>query len=168
MSVECLKPLHHVMFEHRMYLPMFGVVMIAMDVLVHTVRNPEWRKTVLIVIVILLSTATIMRNRVWTNEVTLWEDTVRKIPYKSKPAYALGLAYYNEKNYDKTVQWNRRAIELHPYYSFAHNNLGNGLVYSGVLDKAITHYESALKYDPTNREAQDNLREARRIKRSYW
>jgi len=165
MSVECLKPLHNVMFEHRLYLPMFGVTLIAMDMLVHIVRNPEWQKTILIVLIIILSCATIMRNAVWTNDMTLWEDTVRKSPYKSQPAYALGLAYYNDKNWDKTVQWNRKAIELHPYYSHAHNNLANGLIYLGLTDSAILHYESALKYDEYNKEAQDNIKMARILER---
>jgi Flp pilus assembly protein TadD len=42
-----------------------------------------------------------------------------------------------------------------------HNNLGYILENEGRLAEAVTHYEEALRLDPANERARDNLRRAR-------
>jgi len=51
----------------------------------------------------------------------------------------------------------QRVLEIRPDFSKAHNNLGAVLAQKGLLDEAIFHWRTAIKVDPQNITAQDNL-----------
>ena len=57
------------------------------------------------------------------------------------------------------TEW-KRALELSPKESWAHNNLGVALTEAGKLDEAIVHYREALALTPQFAEAYNNLGEA--------
>src|SRR5512143_928729 len=46
-----------------------------------------------IVTIVVLTSATFLRNRVWQDDVLLWEDVVSKSPAKARPHYQLGYYY---------------------------------------------------------------------------
>lgn len=51
----------------------------------------------ILILLALCFIGTIKRNRVWHSAITLWEDTVRKSPHKSRPHLQLGDAYVEAK-----------------------------------------------------------------------
>ena len=51
----------------------------------------------------------------------------------------------------------RRAIEIDPNYSMAHNNLGIALKKTGDLKGAVENYRRAIEIDPKNKDAYHNL-----------
>jgi Flp pilus assembly protein TadD len=55
----------------------------------------------------------------------------------------------------------RRAAELQPNDSGLQTNLGTALAMAGNFKDAITAFEAALKADPSNQTARDNLARAR-------
>jgi tetratricopeptide (TPR) repeat protein len=71
-----------------------------------------------------LTVATIHRNRIWNNDLLLWEDTARKSPDKPRVLANLTAAYLREGMPKKAVPLLIRTIELSPGFTDALNNLG--------------------------------------------
>lgn len=79
LSVESsFLPIHHLIFEHRMYLPMAGVCLTFATLLSQVLKNQKIFATLLTILVITLSTLTYRRNFVWRTSKSLWEDTESK------------------------------------------------------------------------------------------
>ena len=94
LSVESsFKPLGNLLYEHRLYLPMFGFCMFFIGTL-YTIWKKYPRAVLVFFLAILISNfiMTLNRNKVWKNSITLWEDAVDKSPNKERPHYNLGHA----------------------------------------------------------------------------
>lgn len=93
-------PIPDVIFEHRLYLPMFGISLIFVGILSYLTN----KKTLPIVftVVMLLSLAysilTVIRNGVWQDEFSLWSDAAKKSPHKPRVLNNLGKAYFTLAN----------------------------------------------------------------------
>jgi tetratricopeptide (TPR) repeat protein len=70
--------------------------------------------------------------------------------------FALGKAYADLKQHDRSFQHLRRAIELKPDYAEAHYTLGYALAEQGKLDDAVVYYRRALALAP-NANGHNNL-----------
>ena len=55
-------------------------------------------------VILLLSIGTYSRNRLWNNEVEFLIDCVKKSPNKARPYSNLGVAYFFEGAYDKSIE----------------------------------------------------------------
>ncbi|MGB9079867.1 MAG: hypothetical protein WCD00_01120, partial [Desulfuromonadaceae bacterium] len=81
-------PIVDVIFEHRLYLPSAGfflaIASASAGILAQreSTRKKAW--IALAGICLILTTATIRRNTVWSDELRLWEDTARKSPNKAR------------------------------------------------------------------------------------
>jgi len=166
LSVESsIIPIRDVINEHRLYLPSLGIIIVfvltTFYVLRLVIRAPLRSLTItcllLTTIIIALSMAAYQRNAVWQDEMSLWEDVVRKSPQKAKGHYNLGIAYYNKGLTDMAIEHYQIALRLKPDYVKAHNNLGNAYKDKGMTDKAIEHYQVALKLNPDYAEAHMNM-----------
>jgi Flp pilus assembly protein TadD len=165
LSVESsVIPIRDVIFEHRLYLPSVGAVVafctIAFYLLVH--RKPKISLLVatslfLLVTASPLGVATYVRNSVWKDKVTLWEDVVRKSPGKPRGQYNLGLAYDDLGRTDEAIEKFRNAISINPNYAKAYNNLGVAYGKKGQNDKKIQALNIALKLEPDFAKAHNNL-----------
>jgi tetratricopeptide (TPR) repeat protein len=89
------------------------------------------------------------RNRVWTDDVDLWMDVVKKSPNKARPYVNLGYAYLNAGAYDQALEWSERALQIDPRDAFAYYNLSAVYHKRGDLKQAILMGEKALEIDPT-------------------
>jgi Co/Zn/Cd efflux system component len=96
-------PLADPMFEHRVYLPLAGVGLVAAAAIAawieraaRRVGRPAPRLVaaggLLAIVVVALSCATLARNEVWRSPVSLWEDSARKSPGKLRVLDHLGSA----------------------------------------------------------------------------
>jgi Flp pilus assembly protein TadD len=78
-------PIADLVFEHRMYLPLAGFAVLAALAGVGLARRaPRLVATGAIVAVVALGLATVARNRLWHEPVTLWEDALAKAPTKPR------------------------------------------------------------------------------------
>ncbi len=99
--------------------------------------------TLLIVLLLFYSTATIMRNNVWTNSETLWVDTIQTYPYWGVARLNLG-NYYVETNQTQRaiMQYN---LGLDSGFSQVHHNLALIYIALGEYDTAIIYINEGIK-----------------------
>lgn len=165
-------------YEHRLYLPavgpfvLFGLVFIRS---LEKIKKSLWSGRIFLpenvsrrekgefaggtkfnpieialftIMMIVLIWGTYVRNNLWNNEIALWEDCIKKSPFKSRPYLNLGYAYYEAGIYDKAFAMTQKAIELKPQNAEAHHHLGIILQKTGDLRKAAYKVREALEIDP--------------------
>jgi hypothetical protein len=91
-------PLADPIAEHRMYLPMIGVALIAAEALVRTVHK---RASVIMAagaIIAMAALGSFQRNQVWGSESALWTDAVAKAPNKQRDYGHLVHGLVNERH----------------------------------------------------------------------
>jgi tetratricopeptide (TPR) repeat protein len=86
-------PIQDPIAERRLYLAMIGLLFVVVDI---TRRIPVKRNTLALALASILVVAgvlTYQRNRAWSSDVALWEDTVQKSPRKARAHFQLAYAY---------------------------------------------------------------------------
>jgi len=145
-------------FEHRLYLPMVGVALLASQTLFSlTSQRRILRVLIGAVLIALLGTATYLRNRVWQDEITLWSDVVAKNGNSSRAHNNLGIALAATGRLDDAVQHYTEAVRIDPNNAPAHSNLGLVLRSQGRLQEAAAHFREVVRIVPTNAAARDTL-----------
>jgi Flp pilus assembly protein TadD len=109
------------------------------------------------VVLVAFSIATIRRNMIWRNDLTLWTDTVQKSPNSGVAHSNLGYALFTNGDIDGAIEQYRKAIEMSPDFADAHLNLGVALAFIGQHDLAVTAYDQALKLQPRSALTRANL-----------
>jgi tetratricopeptide (TPR) repeat protein len=112
------------------------------------------------ILVLALSMAAYQRNYLWRDQVTLWEDVVKKSPNKARSYANLAEVCRQKGLNDLAVRYYQAGLRLDPYYADIHSNLGNIYQEGGLLDKAIEHHQAALNLDPNNSRIHNNLANA--------
>jgi len=150
LSVESsFVPIRDALFEHRLYLPMFGFALFVSWFVFYVFRQKRtWAVVVCIALIALLGTASYFRNRVWRDRVTLWADVIEKAPHNFYAYYNLGLAYADEGRTDNAVQYYEKALSMQPKLQVPRYQLG--VIYSkrGNLEKAVTYLTEYLEAHP--------------------
>ncbi|MBF0336710.1 MAG: tetratricopeptide repeat protein [Nitrospirae bacterium] len=161
LSVESsIIPIADVIFEHRVYLPSVGFILVLLSVYMANKLQGGQRKLIVpvaVLIALALSAATYARNNTWQSSVTLWEDIVRKSPRKVRPHNNLGADYYDQGRIDDAIRQYEIALKLNPDDLDAYLNLGNVYEKQGNLDESIRLYQAALKINPDFPDAHKNL-----------
>jgi tetratricopeptide (TPR) repeat protein len=169
LSVESsILPIGVMMVEYRTYLPNAGAFLAlgtGVFLLIGSLKEKGMRKVLasfLVIVILVLSTATYARNTVWKSDLTLWKDAVRKSPNKARVHNNLGNIYLSKGYFDKALYHLQNALRLKvernsPEEAKGHINLGNVYLAKGYFDKAIEHYKTALRLDSDLAEAYNNL-----------
>jgi tetratricopeptide (TPR) repeat protein len=98
-----------------------------------------------------LAFATQERTRVWSSDLTLWEDSVQHGgSWRPHMNYALALEAAGRS--DEALEHFEEAVELGPY-AFPHLNLGNALITRGDYDRGLSHLRTAVQLWPSLPEA---------------
>ncbi len=146
-----------IIFEHRNYLPSMLVCLMA-AVLSCRYLRPKWLYiTALTTLIFLLSYWTYTRNNIWSNNLTLWEDCVKKSPQKARPYNNMGNTLAEKRNFSAAISNYYSALKINPKLPKVHNNLGLALTEMGRPQEAYNHYSEALKIDPDYPDAYNNL-----------
>lgn len=143
-----LVPRAHVMFEHKLYLVLTGMVPALVLGFGAVVRN---RKAIVIAVCCLIaafSVLTFLRNRVWDSEIALWEDVYKKSPNKARVHLSLGSAYLNDGKYEKAIALFTRVIRTTDEPYRAYTNRGAAYVKMNKDDLAIEDFNQAIALEP--------------------
>ncbi|MDP8212351.1 MAG: tetratricopeptide repeat protein [Candidatus Zapsychrus exili] len=140
-------PIDCLIYEHRLYLPMAGYSIFLVSSLFYLITKKSLKTFVLIVISIIIafSILTIRRNKVWTNNFTLWDDVIKKSPTKMRAYNNRGKAYAEMGMQAKSVEDFSKAISLEPDRWLLYINRGVSLENLGKYSEAMKDYEVALK-----------------------
>ena len=159
LSVESsVIPIKDALFEHRLYLPMFGFSLIVSMVLFSILWAKRfWAISLSAIMVIALGTATYRRNKLWQDDVLLWADVVSKKPDNYRGHANLGGALDRQGRTDEAIGQYLEALKIRPDNVYVHNNLGVALVKQGQTEKGIEHYLAALHKKPDYAFAHNNL-----------
>ncbi len=137
--------LQDVIFEHRVYLPMFGIVIAVIAGAYYFVpKRAFWMGGLAVCI---FSILTIDRNDIWKTEVTLWEDVVQKAPNRQRHQHELGYAYFQAKRYDEAITAFKKALDLLPQPP---TYVALGRIYQTIEDfeQAHVYFKTAIKKYP--------------------
>lgn len=153
-SVESsIIPIKDLIFEHRLYLPAAGAAIAASAAVFFMAERFSGNAgkvlvAACVILVLPLSVSAYLRNGVWKNEVTLYEDAVTKSPAKERVRYNLAWAYHRAGEFDKAIEQYNEDLRLAPQKDKAHYNLG--LIYRdrGDKQKAERHFIEALRIKP--------------------
>ena len=111
----------------------------------------------LIIILIFYSSLTILRNRVWKDSITLWENCVKKDPNGALAHTYLGGAYMKRGYKDKAVVEFKKALQINPKRAGAWANLAYIDINNGQLEDAFKKIRLALYFEADNYEAHNAL-----------
>lgn len=145
-----LIPIVDVMYEHRAYLPSAGILLVAAALLVRLPR-PQWTRgkaAAAGLVVLLLCALTVLRNRVWRDDLSLWLDAAQKAPGSSRSLNNVGVAYGRRGEREVAADWFRRAMAADPSNSKAWVNLGEMLQETGRCGQAIPLFERFAALHP--------------------
>jgi tetratricopeptide (TPR) repeat protein len=175
-------PLGQLAFEHRMYLSLAAVAVLAVvggyaswDRLLARPagqggqspfspgmalgKTGFWAAplAVLAAVVAALGWATVARNSDYRSLLALWQDAVDKCPDNPVAHYNLATVLDGADDTGEAIEHYREALRLKPDYLKARNNLGAALAMVGQTSEAIEQYQEALRLKPDNAEAHNNL-----------
>lgn len=150
-------PISDVIFEHRLYLPIYGFSLVAISLLYLFLGQYRQLVTACIIVIFMFCFMTFMRNRVWENELTLWQDVVQKSPRKARALVSLGSAYGRMGQTQKTLELHQKAVEVQPDDFVPYNALGTTYHLMGKYDKALDQYQKAIALYPDYIEAHFNM-----------
>ena len=150
LSVESsIFPIKDALFEHRLYLPMFGFsLLVSYGVFLGLSAHRFWVYGVSAAIVLSLAVATYQRNEVWKNAVSLWSDVIKKNPSNYRGIANLAYAFEQDGKMEAAISYYDKAIQLKPDYHFALSNKGAVLGRMGKTNDAIQLFQKALQYKP--------------------
>ncbi len=150
LSIESsIFPISDTMFEHRLYLPVFGfaisVVYVVFQIFSH---KSAWANLFLAAAIVTLGVGTYLRNNVWQDPLSLWKDSVRKNPGNHRAHSNLGAELNDVGHLDLAIREYSKALEIKPDFADANNNLGSALIRQGQTEEAIQCLSKALKKNP--------------------
>ena len=153
LSIESsIIPINDVIFEHRLYLPMFGFILLFTGIIQLVIKQKMIGYAITGFVILIFSILTYTRNEVWKDELTLWNDVVEKSPKKARAYNNRGLAYFQNKDYNPALADFLKALELNPKYHHTYKNLG--ILYFKVRqhEKAIELYNKFIELFPFDSE----------------
>ncbi len=80
--------------------------------------------------------------------VKMLEDQAAQNPKDPAQRLALANFLYDQKQYDKAIEWYQRALELDPGNVNARTDLGTAYFYTGRPQDALREYRKSLASDP--------------------
>lgn len=142
-------PIQDPIADRRMYFPMLGLILIAIDLLRRLKVEPKVMAMGAAALLVAATLATHARAQVWSSPVSLWQDTVQKSPNKSRAHFQLAFAYQEEGRSDLAVAEFQKTAELKA--PTADLLLDWGLAYEGLNqpEKALEKLRQAAAMEPS-------------------
>ncbi len=84
----------------------------------------------------------------WKNDITLWENVLRKYPKQAVAHNNLGSAFSSDNKKELAMEHYFLAIECDPSYADSYNNLGNAFCKKKLYEQAENYFAQAVKLNP--------------------
>ena len=107
-------PIQDPIADRRMYFPILGLILIAIDLLRRLKVEPKVLATAAAALLVAAALATHARAEVWSDPILLWRDTALKSPNKVRAHFQLAFAYFEQGRNDLAVAEFQKTAELKP------------------------------------------------------
>jgi tetratricopeptide (TPR) repeat protein len=132
--------------EHRMYLPLAGVLMLT--VLGLWTWLGRWALGAGAVAALILTGLTLQRNKDYHDEVTLWADTLAKRPNNATAHDSFAVALARKGDESEALTHLAEAARLAPTRADYLTNYGTALLRAGQTAEAVVQFQRALQLAP--------------------
>ncbi len=133
-------PLAEVVNEHRVFLPYMGLALATVYGLDTALeRHPRSFAALVFIAIIVLGIGTVVRNRAWATEETLWNDTVTKSPGSERALLNYGSLELAKGNLAEAKTFLQRAERLNANYPLLEVTLG-------ILEGQLQHRTAAEEH----------------------
>jgi hypothetical protein len=144
-------PIAEAVNEHRPYLANFGLCLLAALVLGDV--GPRWLgarvgQALSVAVLLGLGGLTVARNRVWTDDLTLWRDVVAKAPHNGRAHLNHGLALLGRGRLDEAYREYEECVRLWPQYSYCYVNRAIVFRARQLFDRALADLVHAERLTP--------------------
>jgi protein O-mannosyl-transferase len=149
--------------EHRMYLPLAGVMALfalGLHALGARLRRPQAALVACGLLALPLAAQTIARNRVYESDERLWLETLRVHPANARAHNNYAVDLFKAGRLDEAEIHARTSVQLNPARAESQQTLGVVLLAKGRADEGIDALEDARSLDPTDARTHTNLGEA--------
>lgn len=134
--------------ENRLYLALFGLSVLAVDLLRRSTRRPGFAAATLAVVLGLCLFGTVARNRQWADAERFWLNEVATAPDYAWPYENLAQFYDRQGRADQALRTFQMAVTRKwADLGLAHNYFGLRLVDAGRAEEARAHFEKAVAFD---------------------
>jgi tetratricopeptide (TPR) repeat protein len=169
LSVESsVMPIKEAFAERRIYLPSAGLILALVTGVFYAgmalgkrwnVRLDVVKLTALLLLAaaLPLGALTYSRNKLWNDEVLLYEEWVRKNPYVSYTHMYLALEYFRRGRSEDALFEFKSAASIDPDSVVIHKNLAKYYFRVGRIDESIAENRVVLALDPEDLEARYNV-----------
>ncbi|NCA76490.1 MAG: tetratricopeptide repeat protein [Alphaproteobacteria bacterium] len=151
-----LLPVGNAMMADRYsYIPSIGIFFLA-GVGVKFLWDKGYRYAIgalLIAFTLFFGVQTFLRCTIWKDDLTLWNDVIKKDPAVEYAYNNRGIVLMNQERYDESVSDFTRAIELNPVYPIVFLNRGIARSRQNKHAEAIADFDQAINLKPENPEA---------------
>jgi tetratricopeptide (TPR) repeat protein len=146
-------------FEHRLYLPMFGLLLCSSEF--YPLKDLNWfnKKSRLLAILVItfFSALTLWHTSHFSDRLTFWNAAVKKSPNSAFVHNNLGAMYHLEHNLDAAKIHYLAALNLDDNQRLVHNNLGLIAFYQKNYTESEQEYFKELVINPYYDNAWVNL-----------
>jgi protein O-mannosyl-transferase len=143
------------MAEHRMYLPLAAVVMLAVALL--GPRLGRARLPVVAGLALVAGGLTVARVGDYGSVLGIWQDSVGKYPRSARARLNLGVELLHAGRPAEARIHLMDAVALEPGYALARYNAGLAWQAEGKIPEALVEYAAAVRLAPENPDMQVNL-----------
>ncbi|PLX98546.1 MAG: hypothetical protein C0624_14395 [Desulfuromonas sp.] len=134
-----------VMYEHRLYLPSLGLIIVFLGFTNQYL--PKIRPQLFLPLLVILAILTVQRNQMWNDPVLFWSKNAKLTPHNHRPHNHLYLYLMGEGNYAEALNEAKIATNLLP--SAKHYfTLATAYYRLGQLEPAKNSVEFSLKAFP--------------------
>lgn len=149
--------------ETRAYLPLAGLAVVLAALMQRYLQHSWWIGIAATLFLLAAVPLNRERNRLWNDDVALWEDAANKSPAKPRVHYNLGVAYAREGRLAPAREEFQQALRLNPGDDLSYAAVGYCAEKLGDLRGALHFYGKALELKPANRYAQRRVRNLNRL-----
>jgi tetratricopeptide (TPR) repeat protein len=148
--------------DHFQYLASIGLLVLCVSTATAVFRKQSlWLSrtgtAAATAVLLMLGMLVWQQTKIYTDEETLWRDTLLKNPEAWIAHTNLGMVFAGQGKTEAAMAHYRDALRIRPDFEKAHNNLGAALAGKGRLDEAVRHFKKALLIKPDFAEAHNNL-----------
>lgn len=137
------------LFEHRLYLPMFGFVLVLLDGL-SALLGVRRAGVLLGVALLLLMPLTWQRNALWNDPIAFYQENLRVVPESERAMMDLAFRYQDAGRIQEMKVLLERAVRLYPKNYEFHTALAELYADREGLEPALRVLDSAIARMPDN------------------